>query len=84
MLTFRNYLADRRYMGLTLSQDAWVFVLFALGDARYLDVGCWAELKTLMEQDRLSPQLNRGASRVWKSYLTWRRRKRSALTLCYA
>lgn len=76
MLTFKNYLSDRRYMTSSLGHDAWIFVIFALGDPRYLNVETWSDLKSLMELDNLSPQLGRGAVRTWRSYLSWRRRKR--------
>jgi hypothetical protein len=76
MLTFRHYISDRRYMTSNLCHDAWIFVIFALGDPRYLDVRSWTDLRALIEQDGLSPQLQRGAFRAWRSYLTWRRRKR--------
>lgn len=76
MLTFKNYLSDRRYMASNLGPDAWIFVIFALGDARYLNVESWSDLKSLMDRDNLSPQLERGAVRTWRSYLSWRRRKR--------
>ena len=84
MLTFSAYLTDRRYLTSSLSQDGWIFVIFALGDARYLGAQCWTDLKTLIQQDNLSPQLHRGAYRVWKSYVTWKRRKRTASTPCFA
>jgi hypothetical protein len=84
MLTFSAYLTDRRYLTSSLSKDGWIFVIFALGDARYLRVQCWSELKSLIQEDNLSPQLHRGAYRVWKSYTMWRRRKRSVPLQCVA
>lgn len=79
MVTFKNYLSDRRYMTSNLCHDAWIFVIFALGDSRYLNVASWTDLKRLIQQDRLSPQLERGAFRAWQSFLSWRRRKRPEL-----
>ena len=80
MLTFKNYLSDRRYMTSNLSRDAWTFLIFALGDPRYLTVASWSDLRRLIDQDSLSPQLERGAFRTWHSYLAWRRRKRVDVT----
>lgn len=75
MPTFDEYLADRRFMTSNLSQDGWLFVIYALGDPRYLRVGSWRELKNLLADDDVSPRLSRGAFLVWRSYCVWRRRK---------
>jgi hypothetical protein len=83
--TFENYLADRRFMNSNLSEDGWLFVVYALGDPRYVRVGSWRELKHLLESDNVSPRLNRGAFLVWRSYSLWRRRKeRDGLGFAYA
>jgi hypothetical protein len=76
MITFSNYLTDRRYLTSNLSGDAWLFVIFALGDPRYQQPGSWTDLKRLLQDENVSSQLQRGAFRVWQSYLRWRRRKR--------
>jgi len=75
MPSFAAYLADRRFMTSNLSQDGWLFVIYALGDPRYLRAGSWRELKHLLDRDNVSPRLGRGAFLVWRSYCVWKRRK---------
>lgn len=85
MLSFDTYLTDRRFMTSNLSQDGWLFVIYALGDSRYLRVRSWRDLRQLLEEDQVSATVSRGAFLVWRSYCVWKRRKtRNSFNLAYA
>jgi hypothetical protein len=69
-MSFREYIATRRYQFGRGSNEGWAFVARALGDAAFPDVGSWTELRAYLEACGDDLASIDAARVVWNSYLS--------------
>jgi hypothetical protein len=76
-MTFREYVATRRYHFGRGTQASWEFLTYALGREEILAATSLAELRELLVAAGASEHLQRGARSAWRSYSHWKWRRPS-------
>lgn len=66
--SFCKYVLSRRYRSGRTGKLGWQFVLIALGDEEILAASSWRKLREILLRLEYGPEVQKGASDVWRSY----------------